>query len=85
MTRHVFLETGMGSVIGEGAVVEGGAFVAAGAVVAPGSVVKSGELWGGNPATKLRDLTPKEVSGLQTQADEYVKLAACHVADLKIL
>jgi carbonic anhydrase/acetyltransferase-like protein (isoleucine patch superfamily) len=75
----------MGSVVGEGAVVESGAFVAAGAVVAPGSVVKAGELWGGNPAAKLRALTPKEVSGLQTQADEYVKLAAFHAADLKAL
>jgi tetrahydrodipicolinate N-succinyltransferase len=47
---------GMGAVVGEGAVVEGGSLVAAGAVVAPHTVVKAGELWGGSPAAKLRDL-----------------------------
>ena len=33
----------------------------------------------------LRALKPAEVAGLQTQADEYVKLAAAHAADLKTL
>ena len=50
-------------------------FVAAGAVVGEGTTVKSGELWVGNPARKLRDLTDKDRQQLIYQADEYVKLS----------
>ena len=61
---------GMGSVILEGSVIEEEAFVAAGAVVPPKTTVLSGELWVGNPARKLRDLTEKERAKLHYQASE---------------
>ena len=61
---------GMGAVLNPGSKVESLGFVAAGAVVGKGQLVKSGELWIGNPAFKLRDLTDKEKQQLQYQAEE---------------
>lgn len=66
---------GMGSMIMEGCVVESESFIAAGAVIRPDTTVPSGELWAGNPARKLRDLTPEEIGKIYYQADEYVKVA----------
>ena len=61
---------GMGSILNPGSRVETLSFVAAGAVVGRDMVVKSGELWVGNPARKLRDLTDKEKEKLLYQANE---------------
>jgi carbonic anhydrase/acetyltransferase-like protein (isoleucine patch superfamily) len=66
---------GMGSIIREGAHIETESFVAAGAVVGPGQVVRSGELWVGNPARKLKDLSEKERQRLHYQSSEYVAVA----------
>lgn len=69
---------GMGSVLQEGARVEPEAFVAAGAIVGPGVVVQEGELWVGNPARKLRDLSAEERAKLHYQSSEYVQVAMGH-------
>jgi carbonic anhydrase/acetyltransferase-like protein (isoleucine patch superfamily) len=69
---------GMGAVLNPGCVVERQSFVAAGAVVGRGQVVKEGELWGGNPARKLRDLSAEERGRLRTQAEKYVDVARSH-------
>ena len=56
---------------------ETGCFVgmgAAGALVTPGKRVPAGELWAGNPAKKLRDITPQDLVGFQASADKYVDL-----------
>mmetsp|Transcript_3798 Transcript_3798/g.8086 ORF Transcript_3798/g.8086 Transcript_3798/m.8086 type:complete len:335 (-) Transcript_3798:88-1092(-) len=66
---------GMNSIIRSGATVESEAFVAAGAVVGEGETVKSGELWAGNPARKLRDLTEEQRGKLRYQAEQYVMVA----------
>jgi len=66
---------GMGSTVLDGAVVERHAMVAAGALVPPGKRVPSGELWAGNPAKKLRDLTPADVAGFKKSVDGYVALS----------
>jgi carbonic anhydrase/acetyltransferase-like protein (isoleucine patch superfamily) len=66
---------GMGAILNPGSKVESLSFVAAGAVVGKHQVVKSGELWVGNPARKLRDLTKDEKQQLFYQAEEYVKVA----------
>jgi carbonic anhydrase/acetyltransferase-like protein (isoleucine patch superfamily) len=66
---------GMGSIVQEGAVIESEAFVAAGAVVRSGQVVREGELWVGNPARKIRDLTAEQREKLHYQSSEYVKVA----------
>jgi gamma-carbonic anhydrase len=61
---------GMGSLIQEGAVIKEESFIAAGANVTKNTVVESGELWVGNPARKLRDLTAQERQKLHYQANE---------------
>lgn len=75
---------GMGAVLCPGSKVESQSFVAAGAVVWRGVTVPKGELWVGNPARKLRDLTAEEREKLFYQADEYVKVAKnqSHVMEL---
>merc|ERR1711871_398320 len=67
---------GMGSILGEGTTVESGAMVAAGAVVPAGSVVPAGEVWAGNPAKKMREMSAAEKSQVATSAQHYADLAA---------
>ena len=69
---------GMGAILQPGSVVESQSFVAAGAVIERGSVVKEGEIWGGNPAKKLRDLTQEEKGRLRIQAEKYIDVAQSH-------
>lgn len=52
--------------------------VAAGAVVLSGAVVPAGEVWGGNPAAKMRDMKERERSYLPSLAAAYTALAAQH-------
>ncbi len=66
---------GMGAIVLDGAVVETGAMVAAGAVVTPGKRVKTGELWGGNPAKLLRELSEKDKGFFAINAVNYVALS----------
>ena len=66
---------GMNSTVLDGAVVESEAMVAAGALVTPGKIVRRGELWAGNPARKLRDLTEKDFETFRRIAAGYVELA----------
>ena len=56
---------GQGSIIDMGCVVEDNVTIAAGAVLLIGQVVPSGQLWGGNPAEFMRDLTADEIAGLE--------------------
>ncbi|MBT6205111.1 MAG: gamma carbonic anhydrase family protein [Rhodospirillaceae bacterium] len=63
---------GSGAIVLDGAVVERHTQVAAGALIAPGKVVKSGELWGGVPGKKLRDLSEDEIKGIRINAEWYV-------------
>ena len=72
---------GMPSSVLDGAVVESGAMVAAGALVAPGKIVRAGELWAGNPARKLRDLTEKDDESFEDVVAGYVKLAQTYMPD----
>jgi len=69
---------GMGATVLDGAVVERHSMVAAGAVVPPNTRVKAGQVWAGNPAKYLRDLTPEEVAFLSASAGNYVALAGKH-------
>jgi carbonic anhydrase/acetyltransferase-like protein (isoleucine patch superfamily) len=79
-----FCLIGMGSILQPGSIVETGSFVAAGAVIGKNVTVKSGELWVGNPAKKLRNLSDKEIQRLKYQAEEYIKVATNqnHVMEL---
>lgn len=73
---HVYI--GANASIGKGATVESGAMVAAGAIVPAGAKVPSGQVWAGNPAKFLRDLTAVEKENLREQHHEYSKLAEIH-------
>lgn len=70
---------GMGATIIDGVVVESGAFVAAGAVVTPRKRILKGQMWGGNPAKYMRDLTPEETAFIPVSAENYVR----HVHEYK--
>ena len=72
---------GMGATVLDGAVVETGAMVAVGALVAPNKRVKSGELWAGNPAKKMRDLTPEQQERLKLGTDHYVDVASHYLSE----
>lgn len=69
---------GMGAVLKPGCVVESQSFIAAGAVIERGCVVNSGEIWGGNPARKLRELTAEEKAKLRVQAEKYISVGNMH-------
>ena len=69
---------GMGAILKPGSVVESQAFVAAGAVVDRGTVVKGGEVWGGNPARKLKDLTIEQRGRLRMHAEKYIDVGNTH-------
>jgi carbonic anhydrase/acetyltransferase-like protein (isoleucine patch superfamily) len=64
----------------DGAVVESGAMVAAGALVAPNKRVPAGELWGGTPARKMRELSPDQRATLTFTAKAYAAFAQEHRA-----
>ncbi|MBI3199557.1 MAG: gamma carbonic anhydrase family protein [Rhodospirillales bacterium] len=66
---------GMNATVLDGAVVESGAMVAAGAVVTPRKIVRKGELWAGNPAQKLRDITDKDLEMFRRVVLHYIELA----------
>ncbi len=51
---------GMGSVVLDQSILEEKSFIAAGAVVTPGSRVKSKQLWAGNPAKFVRNISDIE-------------------------
>ena len=66
---------GMGSIIMDLVRIESFALIAAGAVVTPGKIVKSGQIWGGNPAKYMRDLTKEEKEYILVSAKNYSELA----------
>jgi len=43
----------------------------AGTVVPPGRRIPSGEMWGGNPAQYIRDVTKDEIMDIPVQAERY--------------
>eukprot|EP00897_Mesotaenium_endlicherianum_P008414 jgi/Mesen1/7600/ME000395S06760 len=72
---------GMGATILDGAVVEKGALVAAGALVTQNTRIPAGQIWAGNPAKFLRNLSPEETSFIAKSADNYASLAVDHAAE----
>merc|ERR1711871_1833864 len=68
----------MGSHLMDGVVVESNAIVGASSVVAADTVVKSGQMWAGNPAQYVRDITADEKALISARADRYHELAMEH-------
>ena len=54
---------GMGSIVMDDCVVEENSIVGAGSVVTQGTHIKSGEVWGGVPARKLKDINSQLLEG----------------------
>jgi len=69
---------GMNATVLEGSVIEKNSMVAAGAVVLPHTMVPSGQLWAGNPAVYIRDLTDDEITSFEKSAVAYHDLARDH-------
>ncbi len=65
---------GMGAVVLDGAVVEDDVMVAAGALVPPGKHLAARGLYVGNPARRVRELTPRDLEQLLYGAAHYVKI-----------
>ena len=65
---------GMGSIVMDDCLVESNSIVGAGSVVTQGTHIKSGEVWGGIPAKKLKDISPELLEGeVNRIANNYVK------------
>lgn len=73
---------GMAAVVMDGCVVESRGMVAAGALVTPGKRVKRGELWGGRPAQKLRDLREEDYAMMSGTGEGYARLAQAYRAEI---
>jgi carbonic anhydrase/acetyltransferase-like protein (isoleucine patch superfamily) len=69
---------GMGSIILDGALVESNSIIAAGSIVPPGRRVPKGQLWAGNPAKFVREISDEEVNDILRQAKEYKNIADTH-------
>jgi len=63
---------GMGSVISEGSIIDRNSMVAAGSVVLPNTFIPSGQLWAGNPAKFIRNLTEEELAFLNKVFDYFL-------------
>eukprot|EP00951_Prasinocladus_malaysianus_P012985 scaffold97581_cov46-Prasinocladus_malaysianus.AAC.1 len=72
---------GMGSTVMDGAKVEAGAIVGGGSLVTSGTTVPTGQIWTGNPARFLRDVTAEEASFLEHAAEHMNAVAAGHAAE----
>jgi carbonic anhydrase/acetyltransferase-like protein (isoleucine patch superfamily) len=66
---------GMQATVMDDAVVETSSMVAAGSVVTPRKRVLQGQIWAGNPAKYLRDLSLEEAHFIPVSARNYVELA----------
>jgi len=72
---------GMGATVLDGATIKKNGFVGAGAVIPPGKTVESGELWLGNPAKCVRQLSEKEIEQLYYSAQHYIRLKDKYLAE----
>lgn len=69
---------GHGASIALGSVLENGCIVAAGAAIPKDTRVYSGELWAGNPAQKVADITPDMIEKVHTQREGHIRNGRAH-------
>jgi gamma-carbonic anhydrase len=79
-TLHDRAFVGLGAIVMNGCIIEGDAMLAAGAMLTERKHMLSGELWGGRPATKMRDLPEKTILGMRMGVTHYVYNAQRHGA-----
>lgn len=76
---------GMGAIVMDDCLVESNSIVGAGSVVTQGTHIKSGEVWGGIPSRKIKDISAALLEGeVNRIADNYVKYASWYETDSKI-
>jgi gamma-carbonic anhydrase len=69
---------GLGAVVMNGTVIESDGMLAAGALLTSGKRITARQLWGGRPATYMRDLTDTAVTEMQLGVKHYVANARVH-------
>ena len=69
---------GLSTTVMNGCVIESDGMLAAGALLPPGKRIPSGELWGGRPAAKMRDLPEMAVAEMRLGVAHYVHNAKRH-------
>jgi len=74
---------GLGSIVMDGCRIESGGMLAAGAMLTPGKIIPERQLWAGRPAKYVRDLSAKDLEGMQAGVAHYVELARRHAAALR--
>ena len=68
---------GMGAIVMDDCLVESNSIVGAGSVVTQGTHIKSGEVWGGIPARKIKDISKELLEGeVDRIANNYVKYSS---------
>lgn len=72
---------GMGAIVMDNTVIEPDGMLAAGGMLTPGKTIHSGELWAGQPARLMRQLTGKEIAKNRSMAEHYRRLAVQHELD----
>ncbi len=72
---------GMGAIVLNGAVVSENSIIGAGAVITEGKIIPPGSLVLGVPGKVIRTVTDDEVTQIQKNASEYVKLARIHAQE----
>lgn len=73
---------GLGAIVMNGCVIAGDAMLAAGAMLTTGKRMASGDLWGGRPAVKMRDLPEQAIAEMRLGAAHYVENGRHHAAAL---
>ena len=72
---------GQGAIIEKGVVVQPNVIIGAGSVVREGTFIPSNQLWAGNPAAFVRNLTEADVKHITSSAVHYKSLADDHNAE----
>lgn len=68
---------GMGATLLDNVVVGSGSIVAANSLVLSGAEIPEGQVWGGSPARKLKDITPEQTKDMVVRtANDYVMYAS---------
>lgn len=63
---------GLSGIVMNGCVIEADAMLGAGAMLTQGKCIPSGELWGGRPATKMRELNERAIAEMRMGTAHYV-------------
>ena len=63
---------GQGSIIQKGCVIEPFSILAAGSVLLPGTLIGTKQLWAGNPAKYIRDVTDEEIGNIQKVSNYFI-------------